>query len=48
LAVIAAGVGSVICCQPEAVSLVKVTRSSSVPELVHKVPVWVPVFDGPL
>ena len=31
-------------CQPLAVSLLKVPVASSVPELVHSEPVWVPVL----
>jgi hypothetical protein len=36
------------CCQPEAVSVEKLTDASFVPVLDHKVPTWVPVFPAPL
>ena len=42
------GVAKFTCCQPLAVSLVKVALASNVPVLVHKSPMWVPVFVGPL
>ena len=32
------------CCQPEAVSLVKVALASSWPVEVHRLPMWVPVL----
>jgi hypothetical protein len=35
-------------CQPELVSWVNVTRPRRVPVLVHKLPVWVPLFSGVL
>ena len=41
-------VGNSSVCQPLAVSLVKVPWASSVPVSVHRLPVWVPVFPGPL
>ncbi len=36
------------CCQPVVVSPVKVAVASWVPVADHNVPVWVPVFFGPL
>ena len=42
-AVTAIGVGKLACCQPLAVSLVKVAVPSLVPVPVHSVPTWVPV-----
>jgi len=36
------------CCQPEALSPLKVAVASSVPLLPHKLPVCVPVFRLPL
>ena len=44
LAVIGTGVAKLTCCQPEAVSLVKVAGASSVPVLVQRLPTWVPVL----
>jgi hypothetical protein len=38
------GLAKVTCCQPEAVSPVKVAEASSVPVLVHRLPTWVPVL----
>ena len=38
------GVEKVICCQPEAVSPLKVPVASSVPLVVHRLPMCVPVF----
>jgi hypothetical protein len=43
-ALIATGLGNVTLCQPEAVSLVNVADASFVPDAVHRVPMWVPVF----
>ena len=48
LAVIATGLAKVACCQPEAVSPVKVTLARSVPVLVQRFPTWVPVLAAPL
>jgi hypothetical protein len=48
LAVIATGDGNDRVCHPEAVSFAKVAVASCVPLAVHRVPVWVPVFCGPL
>ena len=47
-AVMATGVAKLACCQPEAVSLVKVTCARNVPVLLHRLPTCVPVFVGPL
>ena len=47
-AVIDTGVAKVTCCQPVAVSLVKVALASLVPEDVHRLPMWVPVLSVPL
>ena len=44
LAVIATGLENNICCQPEAVSFVKVTVASLVPVLDHRLPTCVPVL----
>ncbi len=44
----ATGVAKFACCQPVAVSPVKVTVASRVPALVHSEPVWVPVLPAPL
>jgi hypothetical protein len=44
----AIGVENEASCQPEAVSLVKVTLARSVPVFVQRFPTWVPVFVGPL
>jgi hypothetical protein len=43
-AVIDTGVGKLTCCQPEAVSLVNVAVASFVPDVVHKLAMWVPVL----
>ena len=43
-AVMATGPEKFACCQPEAVSPVKVTLAKSAPELLHKWPTWVPVL----
>ena len=48
LALIATGLAKVTCCQPVAVSLVKVAWASSVPVLVHRLPTCVPVLVEPL
>ena len=40
----ATGVANRAVCQPEAVSLLKITRASLAPDALHRVPVWVPVF----
>ncbi len=37
------GVAKVACCQPLALSLVKLTWASRVPVLVHRDPTWVPL-----
>ena len=42
------GVEKLACCQPEAVSPVKVTCASFVPPEVHSVPTWVPVLAAAL
>ena len=47
-AVIDTGVEKVTCCQPVAVSLVKVPTASFVPGRVHRFPMWVPVLPVPL
>ncbi len=47
-AVIATGVAKVACCQPEALSPVKVTDASFVPVADHRFPTWVPVLPTPL
>ena len=44
LAVIATGVPKLTCCQPEAVSPVKVAWASWVPPVVQRRPMWVPVL----
>jgi len=44
LALIAAGVEELACCQPEAVSLANVTLASSWPVLDRRLPTWVPVL----
>ena len=38
------GLAKLTCCQPLAVSFVKVAVASRVPELVHRFPMCVPVF----
>jgi hypothetical protein len=48
LAVIATGLEKVTCCQPEAVSPVKVACANSVPPLLQSLPTCVPVFALPL
>ena len=45
---IATGVAKLACCQPLAVSPVKVTVASLTPAEFHSDPVWVPVFAAPL
>ena len=47
-AVIVTGVAKVTCCQPEAVSLVKVAWASRVPVEDHRLPMWVPVLAAAL
>ena len=47
-ACIATGVIRFTCCQPLAVSLVKVTLANDVPLLLQRCAVWVPVLLGPL
>ena len=42
------GVEKLACCQPVAVSPVKVTVARRVPVLVQRVPVWVPVLAADL
>ena len=44
----ATGVAKVTCCQPELVSPVKVAVASSVPVLVHRLPMCVPVLAAAL
>ena len=44
LALIATGVVKFTCCQPEAVSPVKVAVASNVPVLDHRFATWVPVL----
>ena len=41
---IATGLAKLTCCQPEAVSPLKVASASWVPSAVHRCPMWVPVF----
>jgi hypothetical protein len=48
LALTVTGVEKFSCCQPEAVSLVKVPVARRVPEALHRLPVWVPVLAGDL
>jgi len=48
IAVIETGLEKVATCQPLVVSPVKVTVASRVPVELHRLPVWVPVFCGPL
>ena len=48
LAWIGTGWAKSTCCQPEAVSVVKVAVASSVPEAVHRWPTCVPVLPAPL
>ena len=43
-AVMATGEAKLTCCQPEAVSLVKVAEASRVPALVQRLPTWGPVL----
>jgi hypothetical protein len=40
----ATGLEKFTCCQPEEVSFVKVALTSNAPELLHKLPTWVPVL----
>jgi hypothetical protein len=40
----ATGMEKFTCCQPESVSLVKVSVASRVPVLDHRLPICVPVF----
>ena len=47
-AVTATGLENSACCHPDAVSLPKVTVASFVPDVVHRFPMWVPVFPVPL
>ena len=47
-AVIATGVAKVTVCQPLSVSLLNVACASRVPEAVHRLPTWVPVFSADL
>ena len=47
-AVIATGVPRLASCQPLALSPLKVAVASSCPVVVHRWPVWVPVFVAPL
>ena len=47
-AVMVIGFEKLTCCQPLAVSLVKVALASRVPETLHRLPICVPVFCGPL
>ena len=47
-AVTATGEAKLACCQPEAVSPVKVAVASRVPALVQSGPMWVPVLPLPL
>src|SRR5262245_60035494 len=42
------GLEKFACCHPLAVSLVKVTVASRVPEALQRLPTWVPVFVEPL
>ena len=44
LALIATGLPKLTCCQPEAVSPLKVASASWVPSAVHRCPTWVPVL----
>jgi hypothetical protein len=44
LAAIATGGDKVTCCQPDAVSPLKVAVASRVPVLDHRFPTWVPVL----
>jgi hypothetical protein len=48
LAVIATGLEKFTCCQPVAVSPVKVALASNVPVLLQRCPVWIPVLFTPL
>ena len=47
-AVIATGLEKSSSCHPDAVSLVNVPDASSVPEAVHRPPIWVPVLSDAL
>ena len=42
------GLGRFTCCQPLAVSLVKVAEASNMPVALQRLPTWVPTFCGPL
>lgn len=44
--VIATGVAKLTCCQPDAVSPLKVAVASFVPALLHRLPTCVPVLVG--
>jgi hypothetical protein len=48
LAVTATGEAKLTCCQPLAVSPVKVAAASWVPVLVQRWPTWVPLLPAPL
>ncbi len=48
LAAIATGVEKLTCCQPVAVSPVKVACASSVPLALQRLPTWVPVLAADL
>jgi hypothetical protein len=41
---IGTGLEKFTCCQPDAVSFVKVAVASNAPLFVHKFPTWVPEF----
>ena len=45
-AVMLTGLEKLTCCQPLAVSLVKVALASKVPEALQRSPMWVPVFSA--
>ena len=47
-AVMLTGLEKLTCCQPLAVSLAKVALASRVPDALHRAPICVPVFCGPL
>jgi hypothetical protein len=47
LAVTATGVAKLTCCQPEAVSLVKVAVASRAPAVIHRLPMCVPMLALP-
>ena len=44
LALIATGFEKLTCCHPEALSPVKLADASSVPPVLHRLPMCVPVF----